>query len=183
MRRIETFEFWDELLALKDELSLRELAEKFGVTPGAISAAFKRTATARSPAPPGPRSLRPGKKDDPVATPVRGGPRPGSKDGKLQEFAGLLGRLPDAEVADRAGVSQRTVASYRTRHDLPRYSPPKPAESVGIRSAWRVVIRHDLGERTEGVIVAPSLFGAARLAEELGRGDVLEVEYLGSILA
>ena len=59
MRRIETNDWWPELVKLKDELSLRELAERFDVTPGAISAAFKRTGISSPPsAPPGPRARR-----------------------------------------------------------------------------------------------------------------------------
>ncbi len=188
VRRIETFEFWDELIGLKDELSLRELAERFNVTPGAISAAFKRTATSRTPAPPGPRNLRAGKRDESASeqasVPVRGAPRPGSKDGLLQEHAGLLGRVPDSEIAERAGVSQRTVASYRARHDIPGYSgAPQRRDLAGSRSAWRVVIRHEDGNDADGVIVAPTLIAAAEIAASLGQGDVMEIRYLGSLLA
>lgn len=194
VRRIETFEFWDELLALKDELSLRELAERFNVTPGAISAAFKRTATSRTPAPPGPRNLRVGHHArgqgreelaaEAALVPVRGSPRPGSKDGLLQEHASLLGRVPDSEIAERAGVSQRTVASYRARHDIPGYTgSPQRRDPAGARSAWRVVIRHEDGNEAEGVLVAPSLVAAAEIAASLGQGDVMEIRYVGALLA
>ena len=189
MRRIETFEFWDELIGLKDELSLRELAEKFDVTPGAISAAFKRTATSRTPAPPGPRNLRIGKREegvaDSVAVPARGSPRPGSKDGLLQEHAGLLGRVPDSEIADLAGVSQRTVASYRARHDIPGYSgsQQRRPDMTSTRCAWRVVIRHDDGTEEDGVVIAPTLLGAAEVATGLGQGHIVEISFVGPVLA
>ncbi len=58
MRKIETNEWWSQLVKMKDELSLRELAERFEVTPGAISAALKRNGLTRKSAPPGPRSRR-----------------------------------------------------------------------------------------------------------------------------
>ncbi len=135
MRRLETYDWWPELVAKKDELSLRELAERFGVTPGAISAAFKRTGTQRRPAPPGPRALRKrrsGGKLPPEAGDAvkageapRGGPpkpRPGSKDVHIVRFFDLLGEVPDAEVARKAGVSVRTIASYRARHDIAAFS-------------------------------------------------------------
>jgi hypothetical protein len=48
LRTIESNEWWPELVALKDELSLRELAERFQVTPGAIVAALKRGSITRS---------------------------------------------------------------------------------------------------------------------------------------
>jgi hypothetical protein len=58
MRKLETFDWWPKLLADKDRLSLRELALAYQVTPGAISAALRRTNTGRLPAAPGPRSGR-----------------------------------------------------------------------------------------------------------------------------
>jgi hypothetical protein len=125
MRRIETFDWWPELVELKDELSLRELADKFNVTPGAISAALRRTGITRKPAPPGPRARRtqlppePGGEGNPPLV------RPGSKDSQLVPYLDELGQVPDAEVANRAGVSVRTVASFRSRHDIPGYSGPR----------------------------------------------------------
>ena len=128
MRRIETFDWWPDLLSLKDELSLRELSDRFEVTPGAISAAFKRTGTARKPAPPGPRALRKRRKSNslpPEAGETQSSPRPGSKDQLIEEHRSLLGTLPDADVAKKAGVSVRTIASFRARHGIPGYSGPR----------------------------------------------------------
>lgn len=139
MRKIETYDWWPELLGLKDALSLRELAERFNVTPGAISAAFKRTGTVRKPAPPGPRALRrrrpDGAEEDPFERDgefdAEGGsdeqprPRPSSKDQSILDQFELLGEVPDAEVARRAGVSVRTIASFRARHRIPGYSGPR----------------------------------------------------------
>ncbi len=129
MRRIETFDWWPDLLALKDELSLRELANRFEVTPGAISAAFKRTGTARKPAPPGPRALRKRRKSVDSLPPEAGengtGPRPGSKDQLIENHQHLLGVVPDSDVAKKAGVSVRTVASYRSRNGVPGYTGPR----------------------------------------------------------
>ena len=94
MRRIETYDWWPELVKLKDTLSLRELAERFNVTPGAISAAFKRTGTTRKPAPPGPRSRR---KESGEALPPEPGEapagRPGSKDERILPYQELLGEI------------------------------------------------------------------------------------------
>lgn len=143
MRKIETYDWWPQLLALKDELSLRELAERFEVTPGAISAAFKRTGTTRKPAPPGPRALRrQQRRDSEVELPPEPGvevedfesehtprPRPGSKDSQILENYELLGAVPDAEVARRAGVSVRTIASFRARHNIPGYTGPRRTSS------------------------------------------------------
>lgn len=55
MRKLETMTWWPELLEVKDSYSLRELAERFGATPGAINNALKRNGISRKSAPPGPR--------------------------------------------------------------------------------------------------------------------------------
>jgi hypothetical protein len=128
MRRIETFDWWPELVGMKDELSLRELAEKFDVTPGAISAAFKRGGLSRKPAPPGPRARRRGRGDDDTLPPEPGedlAARPGSKDHRILPHAHLLGSVPDADVAEKAGVSVRTIASFRARNVISGYKGPR----------------------------------------------------------
>jgi hypothetical protein len=136
MRKIESFPWWNDLLLLKDKYSLRELADRFDVTPGAITAAFKRTSTSRKSAPPGPRNRRtpvqevlppePGEVAAPevveVAAPET---RPGSKDGKLSDLHAILGKVPDSEVARKAGVSVRTVAGYRARKGIAGYAGPR----------------------------------------------------------
>jgi len=133
MRRIETFDWWPQLVRMKDELSLRELAEKFEVTPGAISAAFKRTGLARKPAPPGPRARRRGRGSDATFPPEAGddlSARPGSKDHRILAHAHLLGRVPDADIAEKAGVSVRTIASFRARNLIAGYKGPRRRRSA-----------------------------------------------------
>ena len=129
MRRIETYDWWPELVRRKDELSLRELAERFDVTPGAISAAFKRTGLSRQAAPPGPRIRRQGKADGEALPPEPGDAgataRPGSKDTEIVPYLELLGQVPDSEVAKKANVSVRTIASFRARHNVGGYKGPR----------------------------------------------------------
>jgi len=165
MRRLETYDWWPELVALKDELSLRELAEKFSVTPGAISAALKREGITRKPAPPGPRAHRKKKprkarqaEEEPlppepgeVRAPPEGlpSPRPGSKDAQIHAHAELLGKVPDREVADLAGVSVRTIASFRSRHDIPAYSGPKRASAPRKRRSKIEPFEHLLGQSSD----------------------------------
>jgi hypothetical protein len=156
MRRLETLDFWPELLELKDELSLRELAARFGVTPGAISAALKRTGIPRTPAPPGPRAARKRRQ----ATPSSGGPpeappppRPGSKDHLINAHWNLLGEVPDADVAREAGVSVRTVASYRARHEIPGYSGPRRTSRAQRRRPSKIdAFAHLLGKVPDRVV-------------------------------
>lgn len=136
MRRIETYGWWQELVNKKDELSLRELAERFDVTPGAISAAFKRTGLSRKAAPPGPRIRRksqsnddlppePGEMDDEDDSSTSAEARPGSKDTRILPYLEMLGKVPDSEVARKAGVSVRTIASFRARNQLNGYKGPR----------------------------------------------------------
>lgn len=58
MKRLEDRPWWPELVSLKDTLSLRELAERFGAAPAAIANALRRNNLDRAPAPPGPRAYR-----------------------------------------------------------------------------------------------------------------------------
>ena len=62
MKRIDKQPWWPELVELKDELSLRELSERFGASPAAIANALKRNGIKRRSAPAGPRKAR--KPDD-----------------------------------------------------------------------------------------------------------------------
>ena len=196
MRRLETFDWWEELVALKDELSLRELAERFHVTPGAISAALKREGVMRQPAPPGPRVHRRRKGEEDL--PPEAGEeevvdaRPGSKDALLLEHRDLLGQVPDKEVATKAGVSVRTVASFRARNGIPSYAPrrasaPEPtngthADPVDGKQAWKVVIRLH-GRDLSRVVLADSLVDAAtEAARTQSDGQVLSVAWVGELL-
>lgn len=141
---------WEEIVALKDELSLRELAGRFDTTPSQLSAAFKRTRTSRNPLrvpvedhqeplPPEPGESavspsRTGEYEDlsPVLQRALANLRAGSKDMLIGKFIGMLGSYPDAEVAAQAGVSVRTVASFRARHEIPGYKGPR--RKAGLRN-------------------------------------------------
>ncbi len=112
---LENEPWWQDLLAQKDAKSLRELATEFGTTPGAISLALKKTNTSRVP-------------QGDSLPPEVGEPRPGSKDSKIEPFREMLGDVPDSEVAKKAGVSVRTIASFRSRNQIAGYkgrSAPK----------------------------------------------------------
>ncbi|MCB9676847.1 MAG: hypothetical protein H6737_17160 [Alphaproteobacteria bacterium] len=105
---LESKPWWKDLLARKDTMSLRDLAAEFQTTPGAISLALKRTNTSRVP-------------QGEALPPEAGDPRPGSKDEKIEPYREMLGSVPDAEVAKKAGVSVRTIASYRSRNQIEGY--------------------------------------------------------------
>lgn len=107
---LENEPWWDELVQKKDSHSLRELADTFGVSAGAISLALKRTNTSKVP-----------QGTEPVAPPSATN-RPGSKDFLLEPMLDQLGSVPDADIAKSAGVSVRTVASYRARNNIAGYT-------------------------------------------------------------
>ena len=125
MAQLESMDYWPELLKLKDEHSLKELADRYGVTAGAIVTALKRTGTARSPSAHSeeraPASTKSAKAS---AT------RPGSKDRHLEAHRHLLGTIPDSEVANKAGVSVRTVAAFRARHGISGFSGKRRVPEV-----------------------------------------------------
>jgi hypothetical protein len=162
---IEQSASWPEILRLKDSLSLRELSQRFQTSPGAISAAFKRTGTVRVPPqagawdptlsdaddlPPEPgeeglaarapafppstaRTVVPAETTTmlPEVAAALSRIRAGSKDALIAQHAAALGQVPDAEVARRASVSVRTIASFRARHQIPGYRGPRRGGADG----------------------------------------------------
>ncbi len=127
---LEHSEDWAEILRLKDSLTLKEIASRFGTTPGAVSAALRRVGVGRRPVVED-DELPPEAGDEgndeilPEVSEALRSIRGGSKDALIAHHAVALGQLPDAEVARRAGVSVRTVASFRARHNIPGYRGPR----------------------------------------------------------
>lgn len=112
--------WWDEAVRLKDDMSLRELADHLGVPVSQLVAELRQRGVGRqgasaTPAPE-PRST------PPARAPSR---RSGSKDVQIEAYFHLLGKVPDSEVARMSGVSVRTVASYRARNDIGGYDGPR----------------------------------------------------------
>ena len=120
MRKLETRAWWPELLQRKDDYSLRELAEMFGVTPGAINNALRRCGVGRDAAPSGPR-VRRGR----LAAPAKRQKTPRGRNARaltekrLEPYVADLGVLPDGVIGDRAGLSAATVARIRRGRGIP----------------------------------------------------------------
>ncbi|MCB9759041.1 MAG: hypothetical protein H6739_04310 [Alphaproteobacteria bacterium] len=155
MRKLEQMEWWPELIAKKDDFSLRELAEMFGATPGAINNALKRNGIERNAAPPGPRSRRgrppapskkrraqSAKKAAAPAAPARSaaaiGVR-GATKAKIEPYLDMLGQVPDSEIAGLAGLSAQTVARVRRQLDVKasgrKGAAAKPAAKPAAKAA------------------------------------------------
>jgi hypothetical protein len=128
-----------------------ELAQEVGTQPSVV-ARFRRSlgipAGAQdvgAPAPKKRRGRKPGRPQKSAATSGRqgrGGAR-GAKRSKLDEFRSVIGKIPDKEVAARAGMSVEGVRLYRKRNNielepsarLKRGRRPKSASASGATQA------------------------------------------------
>ena len=180
MKKVEMRPWWPELLKVKDELSLREMSARFGVSPAAIANALKRNGIRRRAAPAGPRASRKTPK-----TVKRGPGRPSV----LDQFQDEMGKVVDREIAEKAGVTVSAVTNYRKRHNIeatqdrgrPRKRPEAPPSlkrrPLPSARGYRVVIG---GEAY--VVIAKDIAEAAEKARTVGRGEVTQIELLGRAL-
>ena len=111
---LENTPVWVELEPQLDKLPLLELAKTYDVQAGQIAAALKRTGRKRQVRGEGEGALPP-EPEEAAAS------KSGSKSHLVEEHKELLGKVPDAEVAQLANVSTRTVAAYRARNKIPGY--------------------------------------------------------------
>ncbi len=124
----------------------------------------------------------------PAGAPGRRGP----KERVLDEHRELLGKIPDAEVADRTGASIRTIAAYRKKYNIAGYTGPRrrtdavspPAKGGQTKSAWKLEFR----VRNEIVVryaFASGLGEAAQVAGEGAKsfgGEVVGLALVGEAL-
>lgn len=193
MANLEHSDSWEEILRLKEALPLRELARRFQTTPGAISAALRRVAGVGSPdaAPEGEEGdddLPPEPGEVPFRASGGAGPvlpevaaalqqiRAGSKDVMIALHATALGQVPDAEVARRAGVSIRTIASFRARHGIPGYRGPRRAVRVraskaAVPAAPAPEVRPSAPSSARAIPAAPAARARKAEADRAPRGE------------
>ena len=180
MKKIEDQPWWNELISLKDSLSLRQMSERFGASPAAIANALKRNGIDRKSAPAGPRRRR--GREVPA--------RPRRRQSKLDKYIDQIGKVVDREIAERAGVTVSAVTNYRKRNNIkasgkrgrPRVRPKSAVltESVSTvrgSSGYKVIIG---GEAY--VVIASDIAEAAAAAAQSGRGEVTHIELLGRAL-
>ena len=119
---------------------------------------------------------------------------------KLDPYLNQVGKVPDREIAERAGVSPDAVRMFRQRHKIPSYrnylktqsSPPRPApapaparsskKAAGGRRAFLLTLKSAKKE-SEWVILASDIIDAASQAEASGQGEVVALRYLGEVLS
>ena len=145
MTHLEKTDNWQQILEQKDTLPLRELAKQFDTTPGAISAALKRTATARvvvgrdgaaeAKSTPRRRIVRP-EAPEPAPAPAatkkkRRAPAKQAKPSKADwwtEAVALLDTMSMVEVAAQLGVSPGKIAVEMRRTGTTRKPVVRPIE-------------------------------------------------------
>ena len=122
---LEESDKWADIVAALESKPVKDVAEEFGTTPGAITLALVRTNTTREPvqgtgAPPPAKKRRARKKREEPKVSEQNGLhiRKGTKDAEIAKFADLLGKEPDNVIADKAGVTARTVATFRRRNGI-----------------------------------------------------------------
>lgn len=170
--RLELSDSWNDILAVKDTLSIRQIAKKFGTTPGRVATAFKRTGTKRVPGKPGRRpnprpdgSVAPSHKRK--AAPVEKAPKP-AKAPKAVKPA----KAPKAVTSAAAPKAAPAPAP------APAAAKPTPRAAANVsQRAWRVTF----ADGKSGIVVAPSVSAAGQATAPLG--DVVQVELIGAVLA
>ncbi len=152
-RSAEAQPWWPEFLALKDRHSLAKLARRFGVAEITLQRALKRTGVGRK----SQRGARAGRESKRAARAIK-------------PLEGLLGQVPDGEVARQAGVSRYAVAQYRKRRGIPSVrssttgaGPVRP-QGEGVQ-AWVVRVTMASGRVRSFVVAGKSLGDAVRAAE------------------
>ena len=178
MRKLESFDWWEDIVRLKDELSLRELGEKFGVTPGAITSALKRNGLTRQPAPPGPRALRkrstshlppePGEALAKKAAPKKAAPKKAAP----KKSASKLADLPVSKNARRTPQRRRKSRIDPFAHLVGEVADRIVAEHANVtinavrnyRVVRGITAAGRRGRQTEAVVEAPAVAVVAEVA-------------------
>ena len=119
---------------------------------------------------------------------------------KLDPYLHQVGKVPDREIAEKAGVSPDAVRMFRQRHKIPSYRAylksqgpvpkpaptPPPAKSLkkasGSPRAFLLTLKSAKKE-SEWVILASDIIDAASQAEASSQGEVVALRYLGEVLS
>lgn len=171
---LESEAYWPQLVALKDKLSLRQLAKRFHTSPAAIVSALKRTGLSRKAVAPR-RSSTKASKPEAMARSKRPG-----RVSKVEPFATMLGQVPDRVVAERAGVTVAAVRQFRAKRGIAAAvkAPAPAAAPTPQRGAWKVLAHAERGA-VQWVVIASGLSDAARQAQGAGLGEVRSLSWVG----
>jgi hypothetical protein len=120
--------WWPEFLELKDRMTWTELSRHFGIGRRMLLKALKRGGLTKAPQPPGRKPRKQKVVKPPVQAVIEASPKVVHKRGphsKIDAFAPLIGKMPDAAVAKTAGVTRAAVWEYRKRHGIAGFAKPK----------------------------------------------------------
>jgi hypothetical protein len=115
------------------------------------------------------------------------------RESKVSPFHDLVGKVPDREIAKKAGCSIATICHYRQARGIPSYrstlsapalearrvssAPPQQKQSL---QGFAVVVGD---QRLEYVVVAEGLEEAAYWAQKKAPGFVHEIRHLGPAIS
>lgn len=206
-------------LSLLGQVPDQEIADKAGIS-RAVTISYRkklgiaayeghRHRKAEEPAPPpSPKGRKPREE---VVVPVEDVPNFRGRRSALDAWLDILGKVPDAEVAQKASVTPENVRTYRNRRGIPAVwrnnveeahppapvaapvaapvpvAAPAPAEPVTAPSqAWLVEVEQGTQQIT-GVVIASSLAAAAEASVSTANnrysgGMVRSIRWVGTIL-
>jgi transcriptional regulator with XRE-family HTH domain len=135
---VEEQGFWSDLVKQVNDKPIAELASSYGVGVDELVDALLRTGTAR-------KAVRNAEAEE-AAKPAapkkkrRGGKKRGGnrKKSVVEAYAHLVGKVPDREVAEKAGVTTGAVRNWRVSRGIPALGrwpeasgdlPPEPGEA------------------------------------------------------
>jgi len=130
--RLDSAAWWPELLTLKDDLSLSEMSERYGVSINGLSRALKRAGVKRKTVR---RGRGPAKK--PVAAPKGADARSAEAQDWWDDFLALKDQKPLADLAKRFGVAEITLQRAMKRTGTQRRSQRGARGSAQARKAAR----------------------------------------------
>lgn len=171
MRKLESRPWWPALVERKDAFSLRELAEIFGASTGAIQSALQRQGLSRESSPTGPRTRKKALSVAKNMQKPRGRNARAMTEKRLAPYADQLGLVADGEIAQSVGLSTATVARIRRSRGIASFT------SMG-DSRWALGTAQDSGpqgwqllpmdDSRPVVVFADSIFKAVKEAQKYG---------------
>lgn len=164
--RLESATWWPDLLELKDELPLRDLAQRFGVSVNGLSRALKRSGIDR-------RVVRPGRDSSTSGSQSRVDPRSAEAQAWWSEFMVLKDTHSLATLARRFGVAEITLQRALRRTGVQRKSQRGARGNRQTQAAQGRIaqVKHLLGVVPDGEVArqaSVSRYAVAQFRKEQG---------------